>query len=89
MRVRVQAAVDRRFYRHKHDVARTLQTFGALLCSVVDLAQLSQRLPGVVDDPMHPAHACLWLARPHFITKPQPASEPATRIDEWGAMRRP
>jgi hypothetical protein len=57
----VQAAVDRRFYRRKYDVARTLAAFSATLRSEVDLTLLSERLLEVVEETMRPAHLSLWV----------------------------
>lgn len=61
LRHRIQAAIDRHFYRHKYDAARILQAFGATLRHEVDLHGLSNRLVGVVDDTMQPAFISLWL----------------------------
>jgi hypothetical protein len=64
LRARVQEAVDRRFYRHKYDAARTLAGFAATLRTETDLRDLSEHLVGIVDETMRPAHVSLWLRSP-------------------------
>jgi hypothetical protein len=61
VRARVQLGIDRRFFRRKYDAARTLATFGAALRDETDLARLSARLCGAVEDAMQPASVSLWL----------------------------
>lgn len=66
LRARLQDAIDRRFYRHKYDAARTLEAFGATLRAQTELSQLSDQLVGVVQETMQPAHVSLWLRQPRL-----------------------
>jgi len=64
LRHRIQAIIDRRFYRRKYDAAKIIATFSDTLRNEVDLNTLSEHLVAVVEETMQPTHASLWLRKP-------------------------
>ncbi|HXZ05402.1 MAG TPA: hypothetical protein VEH81_11240 [Ktedonobacteraceae bacterium] len=64
LRRRLQALIDRRFYRSKYDAARTIAEFSITLSNEVDLNQLRKDLIAVVQETMQPSHVSLWLRDP-------------------------
>jgi hypothetical protein len=78
-RRRVQAVVDRRFNRRRHDTTRIIEGFGARLRDQVDLDTLTAELLAVVDQTMQPTQASLWLRPPGSASQDQriPGASPA------------
>ncbi len=61
LRRRVQRFIDRRFYRRKYDLARTLETFSQSLRDQVDLHLLIERLEAVISETILPSQIQTWL----------------------------
>jgi hypothetical protein len=60
-RRRIQALLDRRFYRRRYDLERTLATFTAGLRDQVDLEQVRDRLVATVRQTLAPDAAFVWM----------------------------
>jgi len=58
---RMQAFVDRRFYRRRFDVQTTMDRFGVQLNAGVNLDELTHDLVGVVRSTMQPEQVGVWL----------------------------
>jgi hypothetical protein len=63
-RRRLQAAVDRRFNRRRHDAGRIIERFGSHLRDQVDLDTLTAEVLAVAEQTMQPTRASLWLRPP-------------------------
>jgi hypothetical protein len=64
LRIRIQRAVDRRFYRAKYDAAATIDGFADRLRDQIDLGALNAEFLTVVQATVHPAHASVWIRPP-------------------------
>jgi hypothetical protein len=61
LRRRIQAVVDRRFYRSRYDAEQIVHAFAGTLRDKVDLSALTDELVNVVDQSVRPARARVWL----------------------------
>jgi hypothetical protein len=61
LRQRVQAFIDRRFYRQKYDAQQVLAQFAQTARDEVDMEALQTELLRVVQETMQPQTITLWL----------------------------
>lgn len=64
LRGRIQAMIDRRFYRQKYQAGRLMAAFSASMRDELDLQRLSEHLGAVVEQTMQPTYMALWLCAP-------------------------
>jgi hypothetical protein len=78
-RRRIQAVVDRRFNRRRHDAAQRIAAFSTRLRDQVELDTLTTDLLAMVDQTMQPTTVSLWLRPSSDTTKGHAAHTQATR----------
>ncbi|MFO7662785.1 MAG: hypothetical protein R6X18_09345, partial [Chloroflexota bacterium] len=74
-RRRIQAIIDRRFFRRKYDAEQVLARFAATARDETDLDALTAELVRVIQDTMQPESVTIWLA-------PETPADSVRRADE-------
>lgn len=62
LRNRIQAVIDKRFYRKKYDAQQVLNDFGKTVRDETDIEKLTARLMEVVNETMQPQSVSVWLS---------------------------
>jgi hypothetical protein len=75
LRRRIQALIDRRFYRQRYNATKILEQFAEDLQSEVDLSTITDQILTVVHGTMQPVQVSLWL-RPQ-LEQPGRAETPS------------
>lgn len=82
LRRRIQAFIDRRFYRDKYDAEKALAGFATAARSETDLGKLSAHLVDTIQSTFHPELVTLWVPPDGRPTNPSSASSRAKRAPE-------
>jgi hypothetical protein len=75
LRQRIQFDIDRRFYRQRYDIEKTLSAFTSLVSEQVDLDELSGHLLAVIEETMQPEFVGMWLAPVSLSAAPADETE--------------
>jgi hypothetical protein len=63
LRRRIQAAIDRRFYRQKYDAVQAVNAFAATARNEVEIERLAAQLETAVQESLEPESVSLWLKK--------------------------